>query len=102
MTAYLGFDTSNYTTSAALFFPDTKTVRQEKKLLPVPQGGRGLRQSDCVFHHTVQLPQVTEALLAQPAALCGVCASTTATPTTAPLRHRPAFEFAPFQHFLRK
>ena len=77
MTAYLGFDTSNYTTSAALFFPDTKTVRQEKKLLPVPQGGRGLRQSDCVFHHTVQLPQVTEALLAQPAALCGVCASTT-------------------------
>ena len=77
MTAFLGFDTSNYTTSAALFFPETNTVRQEKKLLPVPPGGRGLRQSDCVFHHTVQLPQVTERLLETPAALKGVCASTT-------------------------
>ena len=77
MTAFLGFDTSNYTTSAALYFPETGTIRQEKKLLPVPKGGRGLRQSDCVFHHTAQLPQVTEQLLETPAALNGVCASTT-------------------------
>ncbi len=77
MTAFFGFDTSNYTTSAALFFPDTKTVRQEKKLLPVPEGGRGLRQSDCVFHHTAQLPQVTDRLLETPVSLRGVCASTT-------------------------
>ena len=77
MTAFLGFDTSNYTTSAALFFPDTQTVRQEKKLLPVPQGGRGLRQSDCVFHHTAQLPQVTERLLETPVPIQGMCASTT-------------------------
>ena len=75
MTAYLGFDTSNYTTSAAIFFPETSTVRQEKKLLPVPQGQKGLRQSDCVFHHTVQLPQVTEALFSEPVALTAVCAS---------------------------
>lgn len=75
MTAFLGFDTSNYTTSAALFFPETGTIRQEKKLLPVPQGQKGLRQSDCVFHHTVQLPQVTEALLREPAPLAAVCAS---------------------------
>ena len=75
MTAFLGFDTSNYTTSAALFFPETGEIRQEKKLLPVPQGQKGLRQSDCVFHHTVQLPQVTEALLASPAAPAAVCAS---------------------------
>ena len=75
MTAFLGFDTSNYTTSAALFFPKTGSVRQEKKLLPVPQGEKGLRQSDCVFHHTVQLPQVTEALLPEPLPLTAVCAS---------------------------
>lgn len=75
MTAFLGFDTSNYTTSAALFFPETGEIRQEKKLLPVPQGQKGLRQSDCVFHHTVQLPQVTEALLRQPVRLGAVCAS---------------------------
>ena len=77
MTAYLGFDTSNYTTSAALYFPAAGELRQEKKLLPVKLGERGLRQSDCVFHHTVQLPQVTRTLLADAPALCGVCASTT-------------------------
>lgn len=75
MTAFLGFDTSNYTTSAALFFPETGEVRQEKKLLPVPQGQKGLRQSDCVFHHTIQLPQVTEALLQNPVQISAVCAS---------------------------
>ena len=73
--AYLGFDTSNYTTSAALFDPDTWTVQQEKMLLPVPSGARGLRQSDCVFHHTVQLPQVTQRLLETPHTLQAVCAS---------------------------
>ena len=59
---FLGFDTSNYTTSAALFDSGTMTVRQQKKLLPVPAGARGLRQSECVFHHTVQLPPLVDAL----------------------------------------
>ena len=72
---FLGFDTSNYTTSAALFDPDTMTVSQQKKLLPVPAGARGLRQSDCVFHHTVQLPALVETLLAENAPVAAVCAS---------------------------
>ncbi len=62
MSMFLGFDTSNYTTSAALFDSGTMTVRQQKKLLPVPAGARGLRQSECVFHHTVQLPALVDAL----------------------------------------
>ena len=55
----LGIDTSNYTTSAALV--DVKSgelVRSVKKLLPVKAGELGLRQSDAVFHHTVQLPEI--------------------------------------------
>ena len=32
-------------------------------LLPVREGELGLRQSDAVFHHTRQLPEVIEALL---------------------------------------
>jgi N6-L-threonylcarbamoyladenine synthase len=52
----LGIDTSNYTTSAALW--SNGTVLQKKMLLPVKQGELGLRQSDAVFHHVVQLPQV--------------------------------------------
>ena len=57
---YLGIDTSNYTTSAAIFNADG--IIQEKKLLPVAEGKCGLRQSDAVFHHTAQLPQIIEKL----------------------------------------
>ncbi len=44
----LGIDTSNYTTSAALYTGGE--IRQEKQLLPVRKGELGLRQSDAVFH----------------------------------------------------
>lgn len=56
----LGIDTSNYTTSAALCTLDGDIVANVKKLLPVAKGNRGLRQSEALFHHTVQLPQVLE------------------------------------------
>ena len=56
----LGIDTSNYTTSAALYTGGK--IRQEKQLLPVPKGELGLRQSDAVFHHVQQLPQILERL----------------------------------------
>ncbi len=56
--AYIGFDTSNYTTSAAVYFPEENRIYHKKLLLPVAQGARGLRQSDAVFHHTVQLSTV--------------------------------------------
>lgn len=55
---YLGFDTSNYTTSVALF--DGKEIYQQKKLLTVKSGERGLRQSDAVFQHTVNIPLLLE------------------------------------------
>lgn len=55
---YLGFDTSNYTTSVALF--DGENVTMQKKLLEVKQGERGLRQSDAVFQHTVNMPGLIE------------------------------------------
>lgn len=62
MSYYLGIDTSNYTTSAALYDSETATVIHKKKLLPVKQGECGLRQSDAVFHHVQQLPQMIEEL----------------------------------------
>lgn len=61
MSDYLGFDTSNYTTSAAIFSENGQAL-SSKKLLPVADGERGLRQSDAVFHHTKQMPEVLEAL----------------------------------------
>ena len=55
----IGFDTSNYTTSMALC--DTNTVLQnEKMLLNVKEGERGLRQSDAVFAHINQLHLLAE------------------------------------------
>lgn len=60
MSDYLGLDTSNYTTSSAIYSNDL--VVQSKKLLPVKEGEKGLRQSDAVFHHTVQMPEVINKL----------------------------------------
>lgn len=54
----LGVDTSNYTTSSALFDVDKGEIYNFKKMLPVKQGERGLRQSDAVFHHTENLPDI--------------------------------------------
>ena len=61
-TVCLGFDTSNYTTSVALYRALDDMLRQQKRLLPVKEGERGLRQSDALFHHTCQLPDLVEAL----------------------------------------
>ena len=58
----LGIDTSNYTTSVALFDSETNKIISKKKLLPVKKGEKGLRQSDAVFHHTVQLPDLIKDL----------------------------------------
>ena len=62
MSLFLGIDTSNYTTSVALYDSRTKEVVQQKKLLPVKEGQLGLRQSDAVFHHTAQLHTLFEKL----------------------------------------
>ena len=63
MPYFLGIDTSNYTTSASLYNSDYGTMLFRKKLLPVKSGECGLRQSDAVFHHVRQLPQVIRELL---------------------------------------
>lgn len=50
-TAFLGIDTSNYTTSVALISSDGELLLNHKQLLSVKEGERGLRQSDAVFQH---------------------------------------------------
>ena len=57
---YIGFDTSNYTTSLATY--DGKIIRQAKQVLTVKRGERGLRQSDAVFQHTVNMPRLYKEL----------------------------------------
>lgn len=54
---YLGFDTSNYTTSVACCGETSISVRE---LLEVKKGERGLRQSDALFQHIKKLPELFE------------------------------------------
>ena len=88
--AYLGFDTSNYTTSAALYYPEENRIAHRKKLLPVKEGEKGLRQSDAVFHHTNQLHEITRELFEnEKAVIDGIGAS--AFPRMAEGSYMPCF-----------
>lgn len=57
MGVFLGIDTSNYTTSMAVC-DRNGVILNEKILLEVKEGERGLRQSDAVFSHVNNLPLV--------------------------------------------
>lgn len=60
MPVCLGLDTSNYTTSAAVF--DGTGGKNCGRLLEVPEGALGLRQSDALFQHVKRLPDMFAAL----------------------------------------
>ena len=55
---FLGIDTSNYTTSVAICDMDGTVIANFKQLLSVEMGERGLRQSDAVFSHIKNLPEM--------------------------------------------
>lgn len=87
---FLGLDTSNYTTSAAQYEPESSTVCHNRKLLPVREGELGLRQSDALFHHVRQLPEVMAALLeGEQSRPLAVCASD--RPRSLPDSYMPCF-----------
>lgn len=59
---FVGFDTSNYTTSVAVADNEGRVLANLKTPLTVKAGERGLRQSDAVFAHVKNLPALTAAL----------------------------------------
>ena len=59
---FIGIDTSNYTTSAAICTKDGEVVANLKLPLPVKSGECGLRQSDAVFAHVKNLPALMQNL----------------------------------------
>ena len=59
---FVGFDTSNYTTSIAVSDLSGEIVANLKAPLPVKEGERGLRQSDALFAHTKNLPSLADKL----------------------------------------
>jgi N6-L-threonylcarbamoyladenine synthase len=61
----LGIDTSNYTTSVAITGNTGRITADRRRLLTVKQGERGLRQSDALFQHMENLPEMLLELFEQ-------------------------------------
>lgn len=57
---YLGIDTSAYTTSIGIVDQDNNIVCNERKILEVKQGNRGLRQQEAIFQHMLNFPELME------------------------------------------
>ncbi|HPF87130.1 MAG TPA: hypothetical protein PK537_03615 [Candidatus Limiplasma sp.] len=91
MRTAIGFDTSCYTTSAAAVNENGEVIGFQRMLLPVQQGTCGLRQSEAVFAHLRQLPQLVQRLKAEigNAEICAVAAS--AAPRDAEDSYMPVF-----------
>lgn len=62
MSRFLGIDTSCYTTSAAVYDSSGKLAGEERIVLSVKEGNRGLSQSQMVFQHTKNLPVILQKL----------------------------------------
>lgn len=58
---FIGVDTSCYTTSVSRV-SEEGIVFEKRTMLSVPLGARGLRQSDAVFQHVKNIPELTHAL----------------------------------------
>lgn len=83
MSAVLGIDTSCYTTSAALVSVEGELLGSARRLLIVGEGERGLQQSQGLFQHVKNLPDMIGQVMQGAPQICAVCAS---------VRPRPAEE----------
>jgi len=71
----LGIDTSNYRTSLCLAREDGQIVAEAKRLLQVKEGKRGLQQSEAVFQHVINLPELSEQMKLIDHEITAVCVS---------------------------
>ena len=69
----IGVDTSCYTTSlAAVDAQSGALLSQRRNILPVPMGQCGLRQSDALYQHVLQLPDLFRQLFVGFEGICAV------------------------------
>ena len=87
----LGIDTSCYTTSVAICDDQGRLLSDKRRLLPVERGACGLRQSEALFCHLKQLPDLVEESFAS---ICGEtlrAVAVSATPRTEAGSYMPVF-----------
>lgn len=92
MNVSLGIDTSCYTTSVAILDEHAQLVADCRRILTVKAGNRGLQQSEMVFQHTRNLPELFAQAcqnLAKP--LCFKAIGVSAFPRPLPDSYMPAF-----------
>lgn len=85
---FLGIDTSCYTTSIAAADCHGNIIYQNRRLLDVPAGAKGLRQSEMVFMHIKNLPELAAGF----SDVLAVCAS--ARPRPVEGSYMPVFAVA--------
>lgn len=86
----VGVDTSCYTTSIACVTKEG-IVFEQRTVLSVPLGSRGLRQSDAVFQHVRNLPKLVSALFEQIDGRDVARVAVSARPTDGPESYMPVF-----------
>lgn len=89
---FLGLDTSCYTSSIAVVDGNGNILADERRLLNVPLGQRGLRQSEALFQHLENLPDILERIAGRfsPSLLGGIGVSR--TPRPQPDSYLPVFK----------
>ena len=87
----VAFDTSNYTTSIAVCDIDGRVIANLKSPLPVKSGERGLRQSDAVFAHTKNFPELCKRLSSVLEGYEPIAVGVSATPRRAEGSYMPCF-----------
>ncbi len=89
MSFCLGFDTSNYTTSVAMF--DGSRCYMSGRLLDVPAGALGLRQSEAHFAHTKRLPGLIDDLFEKSGRVEISCVAASTRPVEREGSYMPCF-----------
>lgn len=87
---YLGVDTSSYTTSVSCV-SDEGIVFEQRTVLSVPLGARGLRQSEALFQHVKNLPSLMGTMLATVDRRAVAAVAFSAKPTAAEASYMPVF-----------
>ena len=88
---FVGIDTSNYTTSAAICTKEGEVVANLKLPLPVKAGECGLRQSDAVFAHVKNLPVLMQGLSKELQGMKPLAVGVSATPRPQEGSYMPCF-----------
>jgi len=92
MNVVLGIDTSCYTTSVAILDEHAQLVADCRRILTVKAGNRGLQQSEMVFQHTRNLPELfMQACQKLDKPICFKAIGVSAFPRPLPDSYMPAF-----------